>query len=42
MGPASAGHVSLLLTGSLREKLKLMLKTDTAPIEADGSVSTER
>jgi energy-coupling factor transporter ATP-binding protein EcfA2 len=32
MGPANAGHVSLLLTGSLREKLQLMLKTDTEPI----------
>lgn len=32
MGPVHAGHVSLLLTGSLREKLKLMLKTDTEPI----------
>jgi hypothetical protein len=32
MGPANAGHVSLVLTGSLREKLRLMLKTDTEPI----------
>jgi len=32
MGPANAGRVSLVLTGSLREKLKLMLKTDTEPI----------
>jgi energy-coupling factor transporter ATP-binding protein EcfA2 len=32
MGPGNAGHVSLLLTGSLREKLELMLKTDTEPI----------
>jgi hypothetical protein len=32
MGAQNAGHVSLLLTGSLREKLKLMLKTDTEPI----------
>ncbi|MGH8956843.1 MAG: hypothetical protein ACRDVF_17715 [Microbacterium sp.] len=32
MGPENARHVSLMLTGSLREKLKLMLKTDTEPI----------
>lgn len=32
MGPANAGHVALVLTGSLRERLRLMLKTDTEPI----------
>lgn len=32
MGPANTGRVSLMLTGSLREKLELMLKTDTEPI----------
>jgi hypothetical protein len=32
MGPEHAGHVSLLFTGSLRERLQLMLKTDTEPI----------
>lgn len=32
MEPDSGGHVSLLLTGSLREKLELMLHTDTEPI----------
>ncbi|MGP0100160.1 MAG: AAA family ATPase [Solirubrobacteraceae bacterium] len=32
MEPDSGGRVSLLLTGSLREKLELMLHTDTEPI----------
>jgi DNA polymerase III delta prime subunit len=32
MGSDSSGRVSLLLTGSLRERLKLMLHTDTEPI----------
>jgi AAA ATPase domain len=32
MEPDSGGRVSLLLTGSLREKLALMLHTDTEPI----------
>jgi len=32
MEPEAAGKVSLLLTGSLREKLELMLHTDTEPI----------
>lgn len=32
MGPANAGHVALIFTGSLREKLELMLKTDSEPI----------
>jgi DNA polymerase III delta prime subunit len=32
MEPEAAGRVSLLLTGSLREKLELMLHTDTEPI----------
>ena len=32
MGPANAGRISLVLTGSLREKLRLMLQTDTEPI----------
>lgn len=32
MGAEHTGHVSLLLTGSLRERLKLMLHTDTEPI----------
>jgi hypothetical protein len=32
MGPGRAGHVTLLLTGSLRDKLRLMLHTSTEPI----------
>jgi hypothetical protein len=32
MEPDSGGRVSLLLTGSLRERLELMLHTDTEPI----------
>lgn len=32
MEPDSGGKISLLLTGSLREKLELMLHTDTEPI----------
>jgi DNA polymerase III delta prime subunit len=32
MEPEAGGKVSLLLTGSLREKLELMLHTDTEPI----------
>lgn len=32
MEPDTGGRVSLLLTGSLREKLELMLHTDTEPI----------
>ena len=32
LGPDRAGQVSLVLTGSLRERLDLMLKTDTEPI----------
>jgi DNA polymerase III delta prime subunit len=32
MGPGAAGRVSLLLTGSLRERLQLMLHTSTEPI----------
>jgi hypothetical protein len=32
MEPDAGGRVSLLLTGSLREKLELMLHTDTEPI----------
>jgi len=32
MGPDMAGHVSLLLTGSLRERLELMLHSDKEPI----------
>ena len=32
MGPDHAGRVSLLLTGSLRERLRLMLHSDTEPI----------
>lgn len=32
MEPDSGGRVSLLLTGGLREKLELMLHTDTEPI----------
>ncbi len=32
MEPEANGNVSLLLTGSLREKLELMLHTDTEPI----------
>lgn len=32
MGPEHAGRVSLLLTGSLRERLRLMLHNDTEPI----------
>lgn len=32
MGPGRSGHLSLLLTGSLRDKLRLMLHTSTEPI----------
>lgn len=32
MGPSRSGHLTLLLTGSLRDKLKLMLHTSTEPI----------
>lgn len=32
MGPGRAGHLTLLLTGSLRDKLRLMLHTSTEPI----------
>lgn len=32
MEPEAGGRISLLLTGSLREKLELMLHTDTEPI----------
>jgi hypothetical protein len=32
MGPGRAGHLALLLTGSLRDKLSLMLHTSTEPI----------
>jgi AAA domain-containing protein len=32
MGPEHSGHVSLMLTGSLRERMKMMLHDDTEPI----------
>lgn len=32
MGPGRSSHVTLLLTGSLRDKLRLMLHTSTEPI----------
>lgn len=32
MGPGRAGHISLMLTGSMRERLELMLHTSTEPI----------